>query len=125
MDPQGSTVSRKTRGRGGGVYTSQTIKCFKGKLNQSANKRSRQKILEKNAAVIKPCQCAFLFQARFIRRIPVASNAIQTIDNEISCRIRRDGNSTCKTGLISYICILSYCISVILFLLQFLFVFMS
>ena len=43
-------------------------------------------------------------QARFIRRISVASNAIQTIDNEtayliiycLNC-IRRDGNSTYKT----------------------------
>ena len=45
-------------------------------------------------------------KARFRRRISVASNAIQTIDNEVShliiycfnC-IRRDGNSTSKTGL--------------------------
>ncbi len=43
---------------------------------------------------------------RFIRRIFIASNAIQTIDNEtayliiycLNC-IRRDGDSTYKTGL--------------------------
>ncbi len=47
-----------------------------------------------------------LFEARFIRRISVASNAIQTIDNEtaylivccLNC-IRCDGISTYKTGL--------------------------
>ncbi len=110
--------------RGGGGYTHpRPSNVSRVNLISLQINRSRQKILEKNAAVIKPCQCAFLFQARFIRRIPVASNAIQTIDNEISCRIRRDGNSTCKTGLISYICIPSYCISVILFLLQYVFVF--
>ena len=45
-------------------------------------------------------------KARFRRRIFVASNAIQTIDNQgshliiycLNC-IRRDGNSTSKTGL--------------------------
>ena len=47
-----------------------------------------------------------MFEARFRRRISVASNAMQTIDNEVShliiycfnC-IRNDGNSTSKTGL--------------------------
>ena len=51
----------------------------------------------------------FLTKARFRRRISVASNAIQTKDNEVSqliiyclnC-IRRDGNSTSKTGLRFY-----------------------
>ena len=46
------------------------------------------------------------YKAWFRRRISVASNAIQTIDNEVShliiyclnC-IRRDGNSTSKMGL--------------------------
>ena len=51
---------------------------------------------------------AFLeHKACFIRRISVASNAIQTKDNEVNhliiyclnC-IRRDGNATYKTGLI-------------------------
>ena len=41
-------------------------------------------------------------EARFIRRISVSLNAIQPIDNELfvclNC-IRRDGNSTYKTGL--------------------------
>ena len=49
-----------------------------------------------------------LLKACFMRRIFVASNAIQTIDNEtayliiycLKC-IRRDGNSTYKTGLMA------------------------